>query len=98
MVVLKNLELPEIIRTAPTDTADDFREGCPVCGAKIQPDKLSSHIATKHSGSLQSGASSKVQEVNDQPIRRSNSKSPLANKPQPIIQVKPRKKIVLTKS
>jgi hypothetical protein len=104
MATLTTLSLPEIIRMVPPDTSDDFREACPFCGAKIQTDKVSSHIAATHKNqpsspdpnNPQRAASGKAPDVNDQPSRRSNSKSSPANKPQPIIQIKPRKKVVLT--
>lgn len=104
MALLTNPFVSEIIRTAPPDTLDDFRETCPVCGAKIQPDKLSAHILATHtdkSSSLrpqnaQRDGSSQALAVINRPIRRSNSKSSPVNQPQPIIQVKPRKKTFLT--
>ena len=104
MTLLTNPFLPEIIRTDPPDTLDDFRETCPVCGAKIQPDKLSAHILATHTDkpsslrpqSAQRDGSSQALEMINKPIRRSNSKSSPVKQPQPIIQVKPRKKTLLT--
>ena len=106
MVTLATLSLPAIIRMVPPDTSDDFREACPWCEAKIQPDKLSAHIAAQHRDKSISlsppippcDSTRSLQERPVQPTRRSKAPPSLANKPQPIIQIKPRKKIVLTAS
>lgn len=44
----RNSSSPKLVRHNGTDTADDFREVCPHCGAKMVPEKLPIHISLAH--------------------------------------------------